>query len=171
MADGVLLDTSFLVAFVSPLQPNHNAAVSYYRQFIEDGIPMFLSSIVISEFELQQRITDLPLNNFIVLPFNLRDGIKSAELDFRRLKGDQGVKRDALKDDVKLLGQCKTQDIAFVITDDGATLYKYCERLRQEGALSTRGIKLEDGFNPAYLDPFKSFLKEIGGPDLPGLGQ
>ena len=44
-------------------------------------------------------------------------------------------------------------------------------RPRQEGALSTRGIKLEDGFNPAYLDPFKSFLKEIGGPDLPGLGQ
>ena len=32
---------------------------------------MFLSTVVISEYQVKQAINDLPLRNFIVLPFNV----------------------------------------------------------------------------------------------------
>ena len=34
-------------------------------------VPMYLSTIVILEFQVKQAINDLPLRNFVVLPFNV----------------------------------------------------------------------------------------------------
>lgn len=152
MPDGVLLDTSFLISFADPTRKHHAVAVQYFQHFAEEGVPMFLSTIAASEFELGQRVTDLPLDAIIMLPFNLDDAVKSAELDFTLYKGDPAVPRDALKDDFKLLGQAKTRDIAFLITEDARSLYKYCQELRAKGALPTRAIKLEDGFDKSHFD-------------------
>jgi len=87
MPDGVLLDTSFLITFADPTRKHHAVARQYFDYFVEQGVPMFLSTIVASEFHLGQPVTDLPLDALIVLPFNLSDAIRSAELDFREHKG------------------------------------------------------------------------------------
>ncbi len=153
MADGVLLDTSFLISLADPNRKNHATAVQFFRFFANEGVPMFLSSIVASEFHLRQSVTELPLEAIIVLPFNLADAMRAAELDFTLYKGTPGVARDALKDDFKLLGQVKANDIGFVITEDEKSLYKFCQELRAKNKLSARAIKLEDGFDKSHFDP------------------
>jgi len=153
MAEGVLLDTSFLISLVDTNRPHHAVAVRYWKFFGTEGIPMFLSTIAAAEFHQKQPVTDLPLEALIVLPFNLRDAMAAAELDFTQYKGDPGVSRVALKDDFKLLGQAKAQDISWVITEDASSLHKFCEALRAKHRLSSRAIKLEDGFDKSYFDP------------------
>jgi hypothetical protein len=153
MADGVLLDTSFLISFADPTRKHHAVAKRYFSHFVDEGLPMYLSTIVASEFQLGQPITDLPLTNFITLPFNLRDAVLSAELDFRLYSGSAGTTRAALKDDFKILGQAKSYQIAYLITEDERTLYRFCEELRKTGIISTRAIKLADGFSRSHFDP------------------
>lgn len=164
MADGVLLDTSFLITFVDPTRPHHAVAARYYKHFISENIPMFLSAIAASEFHLKQPITDLPLDTIIPLPFNLTDAIATAELDFTKYKGTTNASRDRLKDDFKILGQARQHDIAFLITEDARTLYYFCLELKKSGQLNTRPIKLIDGFDISHFDPhgqhsFESELK------------
>lgn len=82
--NSVLLDTSFLITFANPDRSHHHAARQYFRECIQRQIPMYLSAIVISEFQVKQAINDLPMRNFVVLPFNvdhaLRCGILVREL-------------------------------------------------------------------------------------------
>lgn len=151
MSDSVLLDTSFLISFSDSSRKNHAAARRYYRYFIENGVIMYLSSIVISEFHLRQKITDLPLDSFIILPFNATDAVSSAELDWTGSKGTNGVKRDSIKDDFKLLGLAKTNSISLIITDDATSLYAFCQKLKGEGKIYSRPVKLEDGFDESYV--------------------
>ena len=153
MADGVLLDTSFLITFATPTRQHHAVALQYFRFFVAEGLPMFVSTVAASEFHLRQPVTDLPLDAMIVLPFNLTDAIRAAELDFTLYKGAAGVTRDALKDDFKLLGQAKANDIAFLITEDDKSLYRFSQELRAKRQLTTRAIKLVDGFDRSHFDP------------------
>lgn len=171
MADGVLLDTGFLISLVDRSRKHHAVAVQFFQFFGDEGIPMFLSTVVAAEFHQKQPVTDLPLNAMQVLPFNLVDAMRAAELDFARFKATPGVARDALKDDFKLLGQAKAYDLAFVITEDASSLYKFCNRLRSvpENGLKTRPIKLEDGFDRSHFDPagqhdFETKLEEPPAP-------
>ncbi|WED64361.1 hypothetical protein PXH66_18640 [Synoicihabitans lomoniglobus] len=149
----MLLDTSFLISLASPDREQHSVALQFFKFFATEGVPMFLSTIAASEFHQRQAVTDLPLDAIIVLPFNLTDAMCAAELDFTLFKGTPGVARDALKDDFKLLGQAKANDIGFVITEDARSLYKFCEELRLKHALSTKAIKLDDKFDKSHFDP------------------
>jgi len=153
MPDGVLLDTSFLITFANPKRPNHAVARRYFNHFAGEGIPMFLSTIVASEFCLMQPVTDLPLDAIIVLPYNLDDAKSTAQLNFKKYTGSENEMRVILKDDFKLLGQAKANDIGFLITEDARTLYKYCSELRAKGEINTRPIKLVDGFDKTHFDP------------------
>lgn len=153
MADGVLLDTSFLISLADPSRPHHAVAVQYFRHFGQEGIPMFLSTIVASEFHLGQPVSDLPLDTIIVLPFNLDDATHAADLNFTLFKGEPGTSRDALKDDFKLLGQAKARDIAFILTEDARTLYRYCTELKTAHKLTTKAVKLVDGFDKSHFEP------------------
>lgn len=153
MPSGVLLDTSFLISFADPTRKHHAVAVQYFRHFASIGVPMFLSTIAAAEFHQKQPVTDLPLEAMIVLPFNLSDAMRSAELDWEHYKGTAGVTRAALKDDFKLLGQANAHDLAYVITEDATTLHKFCAELRVKHLLAARPIKLEDGFDKSHFDP------------------
>lgn len=79
---GVLLDTSFLITLADRNRANHETARKYWKFFLESNTPIYLSTIVISEFELKQPIDNVILKSCIVLPFNHADAIKSAQLNF-----------------------------------------------------------------------------------------
>ncbi|RXK54517.1 hypothetical protein ESB00_01050 [Oleiharenicola lentus] len=153
MADGVLLDTSFLISFVDSGQPDHPVAVEYFQHFVSEGVPMFLSTIVASEFGLKQSPADLlQLGAFIVLPFNLGDAMAAAELDFTRFKGS--APRVVLKDDFKVLGQAAANDVQYIITGDKG-LHAICSDLRKERKLRTWSICMSDGFSHSHFDASK----------------
>lgn len=151
MPAGVLLDTSFLITLAGQNRPHHETARRYWRHFLENQIPIFLSTIVVSEFCIKQEIPPEILRCCVVLPFNWDDAQQAAKLDWKRLR-PAGVERDALKDDMKIIAQAARADAEFVITDDTESFYRYCKAFREAGDVPFKAVKLEDGFDRAFFD-------------------
>jgi predicted nucleic acid-binding protein len=149
---GVLLDTSFLITLADKNRSYHEAARRYWRHFLENQIPIFLSTIVVSEFCIKQEIPPEMLRCCVVLPFNWDDAQRAAKLDWRRLR-PAGVDRQALKDDIKIIAQAARADAEFIVTDDTESFYRYCKSLKEAGEAQFKIIKLEDGFDRSFFDP------------------
>lgn len=150
MTAAALLDTSFLISLVDARRPNHSTAAQYYRLMLEQQSPMYFSAIVAAEFAIKQPTTDLPLKNFRCIPFNIPHSIEAARL-WNLLNRDSADSRMVVRDDAKLMAQAAHESIQFILTEDASTLYKYCERLRNDGHIKTRAIKLVDGFDSYAL--------------------
>ena len=165
MAAGVVLDTSFLITLADSSRAHHQAARQYWRFFAEQGVPLFLPTIVVSEFCIKQALPTEIIRACVVLPFNWEDALKAASLDFTRFNRTDGS-RDALKDDVKIIAQAMTRESAWIITDDTQSLFKYADELRQAGQASFCPIKLDDGFDLSLLNAdgqrHLGFKEEVG---------
>lgn len=149
--NSALLDTSFLITLANPERPHHSAAQQYFRECVQRQIPMYLSAIVISEFQVKQAVNDLPLRNFVVLPFNV-DHAMSCGLLMRKLNRDAGDDRVRVKDDFKLMAQCECEGITHLLSEDAGTLAKYLQRVHEEGMPATRAVLLKDGFDAAWFN-------------------
>ena len=137
----VFIDTSFLITIFDSSRKNHEIAKRYYQYFIDNSIDMYLSAIVISEYQQKGDIQDiLKTNCFIPCTFNVGDGIVAG--DFASfLSGDRAENaRVATKDDMKILAQCANNEIDYIATEDESTLARYCRRLCDGGKLNTKVI-------------------------------
>lgn len=152
MAAGVVLDTSYLITLAGPARPHHEAARRYWRHFLENQIPIFLSTIVVSEFCIKQELPTEIVRCCVVLPFNWDDAMRAAKLDWKRLR-PAGVERDALKDDIKIIAQAAGADAEFVITEDSESFYRYCQTFKEAGEIGCKALRLEDGFDRAFFEP------------------
>ena len=150
MKFSALLDTSFLISLTDKNRPTHEIAKQYYKYMIEQNITMYLSSIVVSEFCIKQPITDLPLRNFQFLPFNIPDGIESANIYnlLGNIKSDDS--RTVVRNDLKIIAQALKVNIPVIFTDDFRTFYKDCERLSTSGK-NIKAIVLKYGFDSSQL--------------------
>lgn len=149
--NSVLLDTSFLISLSDPARKHHAVALQYYRECVQRQVTMYLSAIVISEFQVKQAINDLPLRNFVVLPFNVDHAMRCGLL-IRDLERDPGDDRVRVKDDFKLMAQCDCEGITHLLSEDASTLAKYLNRARESGAAPTRVVLLRDGFDAAWFE-------------------
>jgi hypothetical protein len=156
--NSVLLDTSFLISLSDPTRIHHSAATAYYRECARRQIPMYLSTIVISEFQVMQAINDLPLRNFVVLPFNVDHAMRCG-LIIRQMARDPGDDRVRVKDDFKLLAQCDCEAISHLISEDASTLAKYLDRARETGLATTKAVLLRDGFSTAWFESGQTRLE------------
>jgi predicted nucleic acid-binding protein len=151
---GFLLDTSFLITLVNPDRDHHEVAKAYYREALQRGVPLVLSTIVLSEFQVGQTVDSLPLHNFIVLPFNYDHAVQAGLL-FRWLRSEgpdwQG-QRGAVKDDLKLIAQAECNAIPMVLTADEQTLCRYARRLADAGQARVLAITLAAGFDMAWFN-------------------
>lgn len=147
----ILADTSFLITLADPARPHHQTAHLYLREALTRGCPLYLSAIVASEFQVKQAVTDLPLRNFNVLPFNIDHAMTAGQL-MRLLRRDEGDDRVALKDDVKLIGQMVCESITHLLTEDKNLVSKYLKRLVEMGETSAQAILLADGFDAAWFN-------------------
>ena len=149
--NSVLFDTSFLISLSDPGRPNHTTAVKYYKECIARQVPMLLSTIVISEYSVRQPINDLPLRNFVVLPFNV-DHAMACGLLIREAGRDPGDDRIRIKDDYKLIAQCQCDGVSLVLTEDASSLTKYLDRQRGLGRVEARCVLLRDGFDVSWFN-------------------
>lgn len=147
----ILLDTSYLISLADPTRVHHQAAVSYLREALKRGVPLYLSAIAASEFQVKQAVTDLPLRNFEVLPFNI-DHAMTAGLLMRDLKRDGSDDRSTVKDDIKLIAQAICESLTHILTEDAQTLVKYLRRLNEAGTSIVKPILLAEGFDSAWFD-------------------
>ena len=150
MPAGALLDTSFLITLAGRDRQHHEAAKRYWKYLLENQIPLYLSTIVVSEFSVKQALGPEILRHCVLRPFNYQDALKSAELHKIRYSA-AGTTRDALKDDLKLIAQAEIAQAEFLITDDSDTMFKFIEHLKRAGVVSVTAIKLEDGFDSSIF--------------------
>lgn len=146
-----LVDTSFLISFANPDCAHHPAALAYFRQALQRGVPLYLSAIVASEFQVKQAVTDLPLRNLIGLPFNIDHAMMAGRL-MQQLQRDPGDARAAVKDDVKIIAQAVCESITHVLTEDRRTLAKYAQRFREAGQAAVHAVVLADGYDEAWFN-------------------
>lgn len=149
--NSALLDTSFLITLANPARPQHEVAKQYFRECVRRQIPLYLSAIVISEFQVKQAINDLPLRNFSVLPFNVDHAMRCGIL-IRQLQRDPIDDRVRVKDDFKLIAQCDCEGISHLFSEDQSTLVKYLERAQAPGQPATRAVLLRDGFDTSWFE-------------------
>jgi len=148
---GFLVDTSFLITLADDSRPHHAHAMRYLREAVTRASTLYLSTVVIAEFHAKQAVTDLPLRNLRVLPFNVDHAIMAGELN-QVLRRDQTDPRDAVKDDLKLLAQAVCTSIPYVLTEDEKTLAKFAKQLELAGRSSVKTILLKDGFDLAWFN-------------------
>ena len=68
----VLLGTSFFLRFLNDSDPLFNHADDYFRYFIGNNIAMLISTISIAEYCVGGSVSELPLKNLQILPFNFK---------------------------------------------------------------------------------------------------
>ena len=112
---------------------------------------MYLSTVVISEFQVKQAISDLPLRNFVVLPFNIDHAMKCGLL-IRNMARDLDDDRVRVKDDFKLVAQCDCEAISHLLCEDASTLAKYLKRANDTSLATTKVVLLKDGFDAAWFE-------------------
>ena len=112
---------------------------------------MYLSAVVVSEFQVKQSINDLPLRNFVVLPFNIDHAMRCG-LIIRSMTRDPEDDRVKVKDDFKLVAQCDCEAISHLISEDASTLAKYLRRANESGLAATKVVLLKDGFDAAWFE-------------------
>lgn len=148
--NSLLVDTSFLITLADPTRTNHQTALAYFKEALLREVPIYLSSIVASEFHTKQPVSDLGLRNFVILPFNIDHALKCGDL-MKHLNRDGGDDRAAVKDDVKLIAQCACDEISHLVTDDERTLAKYLNRFNSLKLVSTKVILLITGYDDSWF--------------------
>lgn len=149
--EGVLADTSFLISLAKPQERNHLVARQYFKGCLDRRVPLYLSTIVVSEFSVKQSVLDLELRNFIVLPFNIDHGMKAGQL-WNLISRADGDAKATVKDDIKLIAQCACEGgISHVLTGDEKTLAKYLRQLLAAGQAVPQPIVLSGDYDEAWF--------------------
>ncbi len=153
----VSLDTSFLISFADPQRKHHSIALDYFRCCLQKRIPMNLSVIAAGEFDVGQPVSDLPLQNFRIQPFNLLHARRAASfLKYLRQQGTLSTtdvdRRPVIVNDLNILAQAQEEGITTILTEDENTLSRYVSRLAGSELCDVEVILLRDGFTPGRLD-------------------
>ena len=88
----VLLDNSFCIRLLKSDDEFHQNAKDYFEYFLENGIEMYLSTIVVSEYAVGDDPDNLlSLNAFRLLEFDYADA-KTSGVFFSELKGNEPLR-------------------------------------------------------------------------------
>lgn len=121
----VLLDTSFMIRLMTETDDLHNNAMAYYRYFLDHGIDMKFSTISIAEFCVIGSISDLPLRNLKIIPFNFDHAQRAGQFAATIFKARNDGKLPEVKErllipnDTKLFSQADMDSaIEYFVTSD-----------------------------------------------------
>jgi len=147
----VLLDSSFCIRLLKADADFHENTVEYYEYFLENGIEMYLSTIVISEYSVGDNPDNLlSLNSFRLLEFDYADAMYSGEFlsELRNIGkfGDFGDRKVVIND-IKLFAQIHNRNIDAYITKDRKSLSKMIKPLSDSHNLEFEFIDLSIKLN------------------------
>ena len=128
----IRLDTSDLISLADPVRAHHETAVSYLREALRRGVPLYLSAIAASERQVKQAVADLPFRNFEVLAFNI-DHTMTAGLLMREFQPEPGDGRALVREDLKRIAQAICEPLTHVLTEDTQALVKFVHRPNEAG--------------------------------------
>jgi len=148
--NGLLVDTSALIAFVQPDNPHHLAALSYVDEAIREGIPLYVSSLTIAEFCCKQNFSTIDQNTFIIEGFETPEAVLAGQMD-DQLKRESGDDRVAMKVDVMLIAHAEKLGVNGLLTCDANSLAKYCRRLHMSGHTGVLPIVTSEPYLPSKI--------------------
>lgn len=147
----VFLDTSFLITLKGRERADHETAKKYFAYWYENSVKMFVSAICYAEYLAKDE--DIPaaiLNSVEIVSFNAEAAVIAGKL---QRKGVQihvdGVPRDALKDDIKIIASAATLKVAAIAHCDGNSMAKFIARAADvvPEVAHLKSILLAEGFN------------------------
>ena len=144
----VLLDTSFFIRLLNEEDPLHENALGYFRYFLEHDFVIKISTIAIAEYCVRGDVSELPLKNMLIVPFNFdhaqRAGKMIAEVYAEKKKrGATIAPRAVVPNDTKMFAQADVEpDINFYGTADVECKKVYDMIKAAEGSLSFRFIDI-----------------------------
>lgn len=152
----MLLDTSFFIRLLNEEDPLHNNALGYFRYFLEHDFVIKISTIAIAEYSVRGDVSELPLKNMLIVPFNFdhaqRAGKMIAEVCAEKKKrGATIAPRAVVPNDTKMFAQADVEpDINFYGTADVECkkVYKMIESA--EGKLSFKFIDITIPYNAFF---------------------
>ena len=124
MRKAVLLDTSFFLRFLNDYDPLFENANGYYKYLLNEKFDLVISTISIAEYCSGGDISELPLRNLQILPFNLNHGKRTGELArvafrARRDKALHLKERLLIPNDTKLFSQADSEQyIQYYLSSD-----------------------------------------------------
>lgn len=136
----VLLDNSFVTRLLKSNEPLHQNVVDYYEHFLNNGVSMYLSTIVISEYSVaDDPINLLSLKTFRLLEFDYQDAKLSGEF-YQVLKADKdardNIERKVIINDIKLFAQVQCRGIDSFISKDVKAFSKMYAPLKKQGLVN-----------------------------------
>ena len=155
MPEGFLLDTSFFIRLLKENDPLFQNANDYFRYFLQNKLPAFISTIRIAEFCVKGSPDELPLKNLIVSPFNYNHAITAGKLasilyDKRKNQELEVNERPIIINDAKLFAQAHEEKrIKYFVTADKRSLKLY-EIINAEANLDFGFIHIKTKFNEAF---------------------
>ena len=157
----ICVDTSYLISLADDSRPNHSTAVEYFRHCVANGHLLCLSTLVVSEFEVGQPASDLPLQHFHIVPFNFRHAVRSADYHkiIKGLPAPDAADRHVVRNDLKILAQADIEQCQVILTEDANTLTRWAEQLGKANLCGVTPVLLKNGFRPDELvDPDQKTL-------------
>lgn len=153
MHKGVLLDTSFFIRFLNESDPLFSNADGYYRYFIDQDIPMFISTISIAEYCVLGDMNELPLRNLQIIPFNLSHAKRTGEfarLVFKNKGRLKLTERNIIPNDTKLFATADVEsNITYYLSSDGES-YKIYSLLKELDSPKFQFIDLKNRHNLTF---------------------
>lgn len=120
----VILDTSFLIRFLSKNDELHQNAYDYFRYFLKQGVTMYVSTVTIAEYCVNGDISELPLLNVRIIPFNVQHaqvaGKFAKTLYTARRQNEIAIdNRLIIPNDAKIFAQAECiDDVKYFVTSD-----------------------------------------------------
>ncbi len=152
MTNKVLLDTSFFIRLLNDEDVLHKNALAYFRYFLEQNYELKCSTISIAEYCVRGKLTDLPLNNLQILPFNIHHAVKAGE--FARIvflyKNTLNLEnRNIIPNDTKLFAQADSEELNSFVTSDKEAV-KIVNLIKQEKNIKFNLINIYTPFNEYF---------------------
>ena len=120
--NAVLLDTSFFLRFLNTNDPLFKNADGFFRYFLEKDFTMMISTISIAEYCVGGEVSELPLRNLQIIPFNLDHAKRSGEfakIIFQNRKSLSLSNRNIIPNDTKLFAQADVEkSVEFYLSSD-----------------------------------------------------
>lgn len=119
----VLLDTSFLINLLAEEHEFHQRAIDYFAHFVHDKAELKVSTIAISEYAIKDDVSNLPLRNLQILPFNFLHAKQSgilgnASMQCRKDSADPSYSRAMVLSDSKMFAQAEVEHIDWIVSAD-----------------------------------------------------
>lgn len=155
----VLVDNSFCIRLLKADDEYHQNTVDYLEYFLENGVEIYLSTIVVGEYAVGDNPDNLlSLNVFKLLEYDYLDAKISGEFTSELIHNKELreiEQRQIVINDIKLFAQIKNRGIDAYITKDRKSLGKMIILLKESHALHFEFIDLSISLNEKLGRLFK----------------